>query len=415
MTTPTDIQRTELKEPRDNDGISKRIQDNQFEAVSKIFADKQVFQVDYVPNRILHRNEQIKSIQSILGDLNSGVRARNILCMGDFGTGKTAVVRSVCRDLPSTCKVVYVNCAEENTQSRIVRAILRQLGAPVKPGFPKDYYLQLLKDYVARHQYVILILDEVDKFVEKKDAESDGLFYTLSRSVNNVVAILLTNRVSFEAGLFASLDARVKDTFRFERVEFGDYCAPELSDILADRCRVGLNPETYDRAIIAMMAGISYRRGLRARGIIDLARKAAEIAEAKGHRRIEEEDARQASSELSHERELEVVQRLPPIHRAILAKALLDSPTGSTAYEWYRKIAPEYAVGSSLTTFHTYLRELETLGLLMKTKHGRGRGKGLEMRLTIPHEIANVVAKSLQADPNSWLTTSHPTAENVAG
>jgi len=382
---------------------------------AKIFADKRVFQLDYVPDHILHRDQQIKEIRSILADLENDVRPRNILCLGDFGTGKTAVVRSTCRSLPSMCKVVYVNCAEENTQSRIIRAVLKQFDVSFKPGFPKDHYLQLFKDQLTRCQCAVLILDEADKFVERKDAECNELFYTLSRSVNNVVTILLTNRVSFETGLMANLDARVRDTFRFERVEFGDYCAPELSDILAYRCRIGLNPDTYDRAIIAMMARISYSQGLRARGIIDLARKAAEIAEAKRHIRIEEEDVRQASTELSHERELEVVQSLPPIHRAILVKVMFGSPTATLLYRWYREIAPKYGVGQSLAAFHSYLKDLETMGLVRKEKYGRGRGKGVEMRLTVPSETSDIVLKSLQTQQEVSLPTTHPTAEYVTG
>jgi cell division control protein 6 len=363
----------------------------------KIFSDKRVLELDYVPSHILHRDEQVKKIQSILTDMNNGVRPRNILCIGDFGTGKTAVVRSVCRDLSSGCRPVYVNCAEENTQSRIIRAILRQFDVSVKTGFPKDHYLRLFKENVARWQCVVLVLDEVDKFVEREDSECNEFFYTLSRSVNNVATIFLTNRVSFEVNLFASLDARVRDTFRFERVEFGDYIAPELSAILMDRCRIGLRDETYDIGIVAMLARISYAQGLRARGIIDLARKTVEVAEAKGHVKIEEEDVRQASSELSHERELETVQRLPPIHRRLLAKILIESPSSGIAYEWYRGIAPDYGAGQSLATFHTYLKDLETMELVRKQKRGRGRGKGLEMRLVVPPEIADIVRRSLEA------------------
>lgn len=373
-----------------------------------IFLNKRVFQLDYVPKRILHRDKQINRIESILADFTNDVRPRNILCVGDFGTGKTVVVRSVCSSPPSNCTALYVNCAEENTQSRIIRTILRHLSVPVKPGFPRDHYLQLFKDQMAHQTYVILILDEVDKFVERKDSDFNEFFYTLSRSIDNLVAILLTNRVSFESNLLINLDSRVKDTFRFERVEFGDYNAPELMDMLRDRCQMGLNHATYDKEIIAVMGRISYERGLRARGIIDLARKAAEIAEAKGHSKIEIEDVHQASTELSHESEMEIVQKLPPIHRAILGKILLDSPSSSSVFDWYQKIAPRYGIGQSLTIFHTYLKELETLGLVIKEKKGLGRGKGLEMRLVVPVEIASIVAKSLQNN-----TPPHPIAEYV--
>jgi hypothetical protein len=73
--------------------------------------------------------------------------------------------------------------------------------------------------------------------------------------------------LSLETTLLSSLDSRVKDTFRFERVELGDYDASELGSILSDRCRVGLKDTAYDLGIVAMIARLAYERGLRVRGV----------------------------------------------------------------------------------------------------------------------------------------------------
>jgi cell division control protein 6 len=251
----------------------------------------------------------------------------------------------------------------------------------------------------------VLILDEVDRFLERKNSECTEFFYTLSRSLTNVVAILLTNRANLEHSLLSQLDARVKDSFRLERIEFGDYDAYELTDILADRCMLGLKKGSYHPGIINMIARISYTRGLRARGIIDLARKAGELAEEKGRDEISEEDVRQASSA---DDGMDIVRRLPPIQRALLAQILLYSPTSSGLYERYQGLASMCGAGRSFVTFHGYLRELETIGLVAKEKHSLGRGKGVEMKLTVPAEIQAVVERSLQD-----VGTPHPIVESV--
>ena len=93
------------------------------DASSRIFKDKRVFQLDYVPGRVLHREEQDNRIKLTLRDLERGVRAKHILCLGVFGTGKTVVVRSVCRNLPSAPMVAYINCAEENTRVKILQVL----------------------------------------------------------------------------------------------------------------------------------------------------------------------------------------------------------------------------------------------------------------------------------------------------
>jgi len=249
--------------------------------------------------------------------------------------------------------VAYINCAEENTRVKILRESLRQMkDEPVKSGFPSDYYLQWFKDEVARHRYVILILDEVDKFVEHKDSEFNELFYTLSRTVENEVVIMLTNRASFETDFLSALDSRVKDTFYFERIEFGDYYANELMDILEDRAQTGLNPETYDKGTIATIAKTAYDQGLRARGLIKLARIAGEMAETKAHERIEEQDVKQATEQWTPEHDLDIIRRLPPPIRIILVDILVNAPLASVAYENYRKYAVKNGTGESRPQFY---------------------------------------------------------------
>jgi Cdc6-like AAA superfamily ATPase len=109
-------------------------------SMTELFVDRQVFKESYVPDRILHRDAAIASIQRVLSGFHT-----HVLCIGDLGTGKTAVLRTICRNPPAGVKAVFVNCSEDNTQVRIFRAVLEQLGVTVKTGFPGDYYLRLFK------------------------------------------------------------------------------------------------------------------------------------------------------------------------------------------------------------------------------------------------------------------------------
>ena len=375
---------------------------------STIFLDKRVFQIQHVPNRIVHRERQISRIQFILKDLGQGVRARNILCIGDFGTGKTAVVRFICRDLPAGTCAVYTNCSDDNTSNRIFKAALRSLGVVVKSGFPKDHYLELLKETLKTRAFLTLILDEVDKLVEKPDSDADEFFYTLMRTFDNVVVVMLTNRVSLEATLAVGLDSRVKDTFRFERIEFEDYNAQELAEILADRCKVGFREGTYDAGIVAMISRAAYERGLRARGVIDLARKAGEIAEAERRLTITEQDVRLAVRETAGEREMNIIRHLPPVQHAILAFILAYSPTSGGLLKWWSDYATIHHYGPSPVTLHGYIKELDTMGLVTREKRGLGRGRGVSMTTIVPPELVHLVSKSLEPE-----ATPSPISEDV--
>ncbi len=371
---------------------------------SPIFADKRVFHEDYLPDRILHREEQIRKVKEILADAERGSRPDNILTTGAFGSGKTLVVKVTCRTLPDGCVFVYVNCSRENTRLRIIRAVLQQLGVSVpETGFPGDYYERRFEQAISQHKFVILALDEVDKFTERKDAESFELFYMLSRLVSNVAVILLTNRATFETNFANNMDARVRDTFRWIRVEFPDYDSGQLTDIIEDRCRVGLKSSTYDRGICGLAAALAYNQAGRARGALALMRNAAQLAEIYGHAKVEDNDVREAARQLKERQGQEIIRRLPPIERKILAHVLMNSPTGSAAYQHFAAIAPEYGVATGINTFYGYLNRLETVGLVEKEKHGRGRAKGLAMALHVPPQIEDEVRLSLEPDAETPL------------
>lgn len=369
------------------------------QAAKRIFRDKAVFQEDYLPQQILHREEQIGKIKALLADVEIGSRPGNALITGAFGSGKTLVIKTICKSLPSGCVSVYVNCSEQNTRLRIIRSVLLQLGFDTaESGYPGDYYERRFKEAVSKHRFIILVLDEVDKFTERKGSESFEFFYALSRLVTNVSTIMLTNRATFETDFQQTMDARVRDTFRWIRVEFPDYDATQLSDIVEDRLRVGLNPGTYDQGTCGLIAALAYNRGGRARGALALARRSAELAEFRKHATIEEDDIREAASQLKQEQGQEIIRMLPPIERKILGFILVNCPTGKMAYDWFKTVAPDYGAGTSLASFYEYLNKLDTLNLIEKEKHGRGRGKGLEMQLCVPSQIEDAIRLSLELE-----------------
>jgi len=365
---------------------------------SGVFSDKRVFHHDYVPDMIMHRGPQTANIQLILSDMQRNTRPRNILCIGSFGTGKTVAVRRFCKDLDGNTASVYVNCSDINTRLQIFRESLQQLGNPMKPGFPYDSYLTAFKKSVGKHPWVILVLDEVDKLVDRKDSECDEFFYTLSRSVPNVITVMITNRVDLEQRLQVILDSRVRDTFRYELVEFPDYTASELMDILRARCVMGLMPGSYDEGIVAMVARKAYELGLRARGLLDTIRKAGEIAEANRQPRISEDDVRASVRQLDKEHDMQTIQYLPPVQKAILAQILQGPVTSEAVYAWYsRELAATLGIGPSRTRYKDHIKQLTTLGLLHEERHGLGRGRGQVVKITVPADIIAIVRSSLHA------------------
>jgi cell division control protein 6 len=370
-----------------------------------IFLEKGVFDECYLPKRVLHRDDQIRRVEGILADAEKGSRPKNTLATGAFGSGKTLVVRTVCASLPPGCIFVYVSCSRYNTRLKIMREALRQLRVSTpESGVPSDYYDRRFDEAVSSHRFVILALDEVDKFTERKGSESFELFYMLSRLVSNVTTILLTNRTTFEVNFVESMDSRVRDTFRWTPIDFPDYDSEELTDIVEDRCRVGLNVGTYDRGICGLVAALAYTQGGRARGALILIQKAAEIAESNHHAKLEEADVRDAAKQLKETQGSDLIRRLPPPQRAILAFILANSPTSPAGEAWWADWAPKHDLGSARPTFQRYVKELETLALVNRTIRGFGRGRGKVAILTVPPELVATVTYSLAIQDESPAT-----------
>ena len=75
---------------------------------NSLFKNKSVLQVKYTPESIPHRDEQIKSIASILASALRGERPSNLFVYGKTGTGKTLSVQYVQNELMKRAEEVDV-------------------------------------------------------------------------------------------------------------------------------------------------------------------------------------------------------------------------------------------------------------------------------------------------------------------
>ena len=75
--------------------------DKIFESFDKntIFKDKSLLQNNHHPKNIIHRDEQIKQIASILAPVLRGERPSNLFLYGKTGTGKTLSTQYVREEL----------------------------------------------------------------------------------------------------------------------------------------------------------------------------------------------------------------------------------------------------------------------------------------------------------------------------
>jgi cell division control protein 6 len=383
--------------------------DNLFEDMISgggIFANKEVLRPTYIPEKLPHRTEQIRTLADILSAALKGETPSNILIYGKTGTGKTSTVKYVSTELEemackrgSNCSMLYINSEVFDTQYRIFAYLARVFNKSVPMiGWPTDMvYSEFKKGIDAEERCVIVVLDEVDKLASK----GDEALYNLSRingELNNarVSLIGISNDLTFTD----LLDPRVQSSLGEEEIIFSPYNAEQLKDILYARVEKAFNDSALGDAVIPLCAALAASEHGDARRALDLLRVSGEIAERSGSKKVSEEHVRQASEKLEVNRVAEVVKTLPLQSKIVLSSVLALSRERSKrrlssgeVYNMYRKLCNQLGMDALTQRRVTdFISELDILGLINAVIVSRGRyGRTKEISLSVPEESVQPV------------------------
>jgi len=296
---------------------------------NSLFKNKTALQSNYIPEIILHREEHIQNIASILAPALRGERVSNLFLYGNTGTGKTLSVQHVGNKLLSKNKelgndnlqFVYINCKlskTSETEYRILARIIGALGGSVpSTGLPTtDVYARFVDIIDKKKQLVLIVLDEIDQAVEKL---SDNFIYSLTR-LNSELKNAQINiiGISNNATFMDHLDPRVRSSLGEEEIIFSPYNALQLQDILKKRADLAFNDGVLEEGVVAKCAAYAAREHGDARRALDLLRVAAEITEREGSKKISLNYIDAAKEKLERDRMLEIIEGEPKQFQLVL-------------------------------------------------------------------------------------------------
>ncbi len=378
-------------------------------ASSRIFKNKEVLRHSYTPENLPHRNEQIESLASILVSALKGETPSNVMIYGKTGTGKTATVRFVGRELEKTgerlnipCYVCYINCEIIDTQYRVLATLARMFDRNIPmTGWPTDQvYSEFRMAIDSKDQTLIIVLDEIDKLVRK----GDEILYNLSR-INSeldrarVSLIGISNDVRFTE----YLDPRVRSSLGEEELVFPPYDANQLRDILAQRAEIAFYDGVLDDNVIPLCSALAAQEHGDARKALDLLRVSGEIAEKENSEIVEARHVRMAIEKIENDHVVEVIRTLPTQSKLVLFGMVLLSRRGSRefttgeVYDVYRQLCRR--VGMDILTqrrISDLISELDLLGIVNTVIVSKGRyGRTREITLNVQR---NVVASVVLED-----------------
>jgi cell division control protein 6 len=388
------------------------ILDNVFEKfVSnvKIYRDREVLRHDYLPDRLPHREEQIRQLGETVAPVLKGARSSNIFIYGKTGTGKTAVTKYVLNRLEVKAKAFnapvrfcYVNGRIAGSEYRVFANLCKNVGVSVPfTGLSVGEVFDRFKTGLDASRIIfIIVLDEIDVLIKPRN---DSLLYELTRIKEGLdkskVSIV---GISNDLRLKEFLDPRVLSSLSEEEIVFRPYDASELRNILFERATSAFYDGALSDSALSLCAALAAAEHGDARRALDLLRVAGEVAERNGSNVVVEEHVREAEKHIEHDRVVEALKNLTLHSKLVvlgvyhLNRANVHRAITGEIYEVYSELCGELGI-TPLTQrrLGTLVNELDAMGLLNAKVISMGRyGRTKKIRL----EITRTLIRDVFAD-----------------
>ncbi|MCD6275470.1 MAG: ORC1-type DNA replication protein [Thermoplasmata archaeon] len=373
--------------------------------VSLFKGNREALYPDYLPENLPHRESEIDKLAEILVTALKGEKPSNILIYGKTGTGKTAVVRYVGRELMHAREVyarrnveyIYINCETVDTPYSVLQNLgnyfIEEWDEKIPfTGWPLDKVFTTVKEKIDDwNGIVIVVLDEVDKLVAKS---GDDILYQLllldSEMKNSRLSVIgISNELKFTD----LLDPRVKSRLTQEKLIFPPYNAYQLEDILEERVKIAVKDGVVSQEVISTCAAIAAREHGDARRAIELLRISVEMAEREGAERVEERHVYLAKNKIEMDCVSEAIRTLPLHSKIILLAVSLSDEAGRSSlttgeiYQIYKNLSRRIGI-QPLTQrrISDLISEMDMLGLInakVKSFGRYGRTKVVELGLPV--------------------------------
>jgi len=381
---------------------------------NKIFKDREVLRHDYLPDKLPHREEQIRQLGETVAPVLKGSRGSNVFIYGKTGTGKTAVTKYVLSHLEAKAKefnapvrFCYVNCRIAGSEYRVFSNLCQNIGVDVPfTGLSVGEVFDRFRAGLDVLKVVfIVVLDEIDALVKVR---GDRLLYELTRINENLCKSKVSLvGISNDLRLKEFLDPRVFSSLSEEEIVFRPYDASELGNILLERARLAFCDGALSEAALGLCAALAAAEHGDARRALDLLRVAGEVAERNDASVVTEEHVREAEKHIEHNRVVEALRNLTLHSKLVilsvyhLNRANVHSAITGDIYDVYAELCGELSV-TPLTQrrLSTLVNELDSMGLLNAKVISMGRyGRTKKIRL----EIARTLIRDVFASDNQFI------------
>ncbi len=330
---------------------------------------------------LLHRTEQKNELIMELAPILMNSAVSCVFIYGNPGTGKTAVVTELMKELEDEAKnrkvsltKTYVNCSENRTETTILIEILSQLNPDKeypRVGWTRGKALsEFTKTLNELKTNIIVVLDEVDYALKEG---GDDILYRLSRINDNVKSKVSTVLVSNDVRVADYIKPRTQSTLGRVKVIFSPYNSEELEDILKARVKLAFKKDSVSDQVIEKVAEIESSRGGDARKALDLIDACAKTAISKSKNKVTLDLVNEAVRSMEKDELFGLVTGLTRHQKLLYLGLLLGKTTkfdGTKVYKLYKEVCEKQNVQPlTIRSIRTFTVNLSDMGL-MKSEVG---------------------------------------------
>jgi cell division control protein 6 len=364
-----------------------------------LFKDREVLRHDYIPDKLPHREDQIRLLGERVAPVLKDARCSNIFIYGKTGTGKTAVTKYVLSHLEAKAKqygaqvkFCYINCRMTGSEYRVFAALSQSVGMSIPfTGLSVGEVFDRFRAGLDTSRILfIIVLDEVDALIKE---QGDAFMYELTR-INETLAKSKVSiiGISNDLRLKEFLDPRVFSSLSEEELVFRPYDAGELRNILLERSKLSFQEGVLTDSALSICSALAAAEHGDARRALDLLRVAGEVAERNGAKTITEEHVRQAEKHIEHNRVVEALKNLTLHSKLVLLSVYHLNKSNATTgeiYDVYNELCGEFGAGLlTQRRLGSLVNELDSMGLVNAKVVSMGRyGRTKKIRLEIARSL----------------------------
>ncbi|MCU0849723.1 MAG: AAA family ATPase [Candidatus Thermoplasmatota archaeon] len=347
-----------------------------------VFRHREVLTPDYIPNYFPNRMNQIKTISQLVYEFLQG-NATHIFIHGPPGTGKTASVKFIFKNLREEALACYVNCFNKNTRMAVLHSMFLDFFKQKRPthmmpsrrGIAYDELLGSFCEELRKAKTKIVVcLDEVDHF------EENDLIYDLIRAGSDGVHVQIIS-ISNDPLVFKNLDPRVKSSlFPIEEMAFNPYTKKEMAEIIRERVDAAFREDVVTKDAVDYLAEFTAEH----KGDVRIARetllRAGNLARKSGEK-VEFHHIKEILEKTQYSSSVVVLSKLSEKERFILKLIPDQGINFPQLYDFYQTTNGH--LGDRM--FRNYVEKFARLKLINMER--KGNGGAYFITLNTPKEV----------------------------